>query len=75
MGNFFECVRTRKSPIADVEAGHRSACISHLGAIGLRTGLKLEWDAAREKFVGSNAKEANRYVTREMRKPYDYSFF
>lgn len=75
MGNFFDCVRSRKLPIADVEAGHRSACISHLGAIALRTGLKLQWDPVREKFVGTNAREGNRYVAREMRKPYDYSFF
>jgi predicted dehydrogenase len=74
MGNFFDCVRSRKLPIADVEAGHRSACISHLGAIALRTGLTLKWDPAAEKFVGEHSKEANKYVTREMRKPYDYSF-
>jgi predicted dehydrogenase len=75
MGNFFDCVRSRKPPVADVAAGHRSACISHLGAIALRTGLRLEWDAGRERFVGHNAREANRYVAREMRKPYDYGFF
>jgi myo-inositol 2-dehydrogenase / D-chiro-inositol 1-dehydrogenase len=74
MGNFFECVRSRRLPICDVEVGHRSACISHLGAIALRTGLKLRWDPDREKFVGQNAKEGNRYVEREMRRPYDYSF-
>lgn len=74
MGNFFDCMRSRKAPIADVEAGHRSASISHLGAIALRTGLKLHWDPAAEKFVGDNAKEANKYLAREMRKPYDYSF-
>ncbi len=74
MGNFFDCVRSRKAPIADVEAGHRSACISHLGAIALRTGFQLKWDPVAEKFVGEHAKEANKYLAREMRKPYDYSF-
>ncbi len=74
MGNFFDCVRSRKLPIAEVEVGHRSATICHLGAIALRTGLKLQWDTNAEKFVGENAKEANKYVAREMRKPYDYSF-
>ena len=74
MGNFFECVRSRKLPIANVEAGHRSASISHLGAIALRTGLPLRWDPVAQKFVGESGKEANRYVAREMRKPYDYSF-
>ena len=74
MANFFDCVRSRALPICDVETGHRSATMCHLGAIALRTGHKLEWDATAEKFIGSDAQEANRYVAREMRKPYDYSF-
>ena len=74
MGNFIDCVRSRKAPICDVEIGHRSATICHLGAIALRTGLKLQWDPDKEEFVGENAKVANTYVKREMRKPYDYSF-
>jgi predicted dehydrogenase len=74
MGNFFDCMRTRKDPICDVEVGHRSASVCHLGAISLRTGKSLQWDPAKEEFVGDNAKEANSYAAREMRKPYDYSF-
>jgi predicted dehydrogenase len=74
MANFFECVRSRKLPIADVEAGHRAATVCHLGVIALRTVLKLKWNGQREEFVGENAKEGNRYVPREMRKPYDYTF-
>ncbi len=74
MGNFFDCVRSRALPICDVETGHRSATMCHLGAIALRTGKSLTWDSAEETFVGENAAEANGYVSREMRKPYDYSF-
>ena len=73
-GNFFECINTRKDPICPVEVGHRSATVCHMGAIALRTGKKLQWDPETEFFVGENAEEANRYVQREMRKPYDYSF-
>ena len=54
--------------------GHRSASICHLAVIALRLGLKLEWDPEREKFTGANAKEASRWLAREMRKPYDYHF-
>lgn len=72
--NFFDCVSSRKLPICDVETGHRSATMCHLGAISLRTGKKLTWDSEQEKFVGENAAEANTYLVREMRKPYDYSF-
>jgi len=74
MGNFFDCVRSRKLPICDVETGHRSATMCHLGAIALRTGRKLTWDSTVEKFVGENADVANPYLVREMRGPYDYSF-
>ncbi len=74
MGNFFECMRTRKDPICDVEVGHRSATVCHLGAISLRTKRSLTWDPETELFTGEHADEANRHVAREMRKPYDYDF-
>ena len=74
MGNFFDCVRSRKAPIAEPEVGHRSACICHLGAIALRTGKKLQWDPAKETFLGEHAQEANSYAAREMRSPYNYEF-
>lgn len=73
MGNFFECMRSRKDPIANVETGHRSACIGHLIIIALRTGRKLQWDPDKEIFTGDGAAEANGHLAREMRKPYDYS--
>lgn len=74
MGNFFECVRSRRAPICDVEIGHRSATMCHLGAISMRTGRRLTWDAPAERFVGEHAAEANAYVARGMRTPYDYSY-
>jgi predicted dehydrogenase len=74
MGNFFDCVRSRKLPIADVETGHLSATVCHLGVLALRLGRKLEWDPQREKFTGEGEKEANKMVARQMRKPFDYNF-
>src|SRR5690606_15615310 len=74
MGNFFDCVKSRKLPICDVETGHRSATMCHLGAISLRTGRSLTWDAHREIFTGESAAEANTHLQREMRAPYDYGF-
>ncbi len=70
MGNFFECVRSRELTICPAEVGHRSASLCHLGVIAIRLGRKLQWDPAKEQFVGDA--EANGYVKREMRKPYDY---
>jgi predicted dehydrogenase len=70
MGNFFECLRSRKAPICTAEIGHRSASVCHLGVIALRLGRKLKWDPAKEEFVDD--REANGYLAREMRKPYSY---
>ena len=74
MGNFFDCVHSRAKPICHAEVGHRSASMCHLGVIALRTGRRLKWDAAAERFVGRNANRGNAYVDREMRGPYDFSF-
>jgi hypothetical protein len=74
MGNFFDCVRSRKLPVADVETGHRSASMCHLGVIAMRLGRKLNWDPAREKFTGEGAHDADKMLAREMRKPFDYHF-
>src|SRR5882724_1662147 len=74
MGNFFNCVRSRKDPIAKVENGHLSAVVGHLIVIALRQGRKFQWDAEKELFTGEGAEQGNTHVAREMRKPYDYSF-
>ncbi len=74
MGNFFDCVLSRRDPIASVENGHRSACIGHLIIIALRTGLKLDWNPDKEIFTGDGPEIANKQLAREMRKPYDYDF-
>ncbi len=70
MGNFFECVRSRKAPICEAEIGHRSVSLCHLGVIAIRLGRKLNWDPVKEVFAGD--KEADGYLRREMRKPWNY---
>jgi predicted dehydrogenase len=75
MGNFFDSVRSRKPPICEVEIGHRSISIAHIGVISIRMGgVPLKWDPAKEVFLGERAREANPWLRREMRKPYDYKF-
>jgi predicted dehydrogenase len=74
MQNFFDSVRSREEPICNVETGHRSATVCHLGTTALRTGKSLQWDVEKETFTGEHAAAANAHVAREMRKPYDYSF-
>ena len=58
----------------DVEIGHRSISVAHLGVISVRMNQSLKWNPDREIFTGANAAEANKWLAREQRKPYDYSF-
>ena len=67
--NFLQCIRTRALPNADIEKGHRSACLIHLASLSLRVGSrKLIFDSKTETFVGDE--EANRLVKRTYREPY-----
>lgn len=67
--NFFECLRTRKLPNADIEIAHRSTTVCYLMNICRDVGRKLTWDPKAEKFVGDE--EANRLLSREQRKGYE----
>jgi predicted dehydrogenase len=69
MGNFVDCVRSRKETICPVEVGHRSVTLCHLGNISLRLGgRQLAWDPKEERFQGDE--EANRMLSRPQRKPW-----
>jgi hypothetical protein len=50
---------------ADIEEGHRSAALVHLGNIACLLGRTLHVDAAAEQIVGDD--EANRLLTRAYR--------
>ena len=68
LANWIACIQSRERPIADVEIGHRSAIVCHLGNIVRWVGRKLTWDPERETFPGDD--EANGYLSRPMRAPY-----
>jgi hypothetical protein len=67
-GDFLTSVRNRSRPGADVEIGHRSICVSHLGHIAYRLGRPLRWDPVKEEFPGDE--QANRQCARAMREPW-----
>lgn len=69
MGNFFDCVAARRKPIADVESGHRSVSVCHLGNISCRLGRPLKWDPSAEHFVGDA--EANILLSRPQREGFE----
>jgi predicted dehydrogenase len=67
--NFLDCVRTRKTPNADIEEGHLSVLLSHLANISYRLGgQKLAIDPKTETILGND--EAMKLYRREYRKPY-----
>ena len=66
--DWLNCVRTRDKPIADVEIGHRTATICHIGSIALKLKRPLDWDPVQERFAGDP--EANRLLRQPMRSPW-----
>ena len=67
--NFLDCMKDRKRPNADVEEGHYTATMCHLGNIATRLGRSLKWDATKEIFIGD--KEANLMLTKKYRKQWN----
>ncbi len=68
VNDFLDCVKSRKTPAADIEIGHRSATVCHLGNIAVRTGKKIAWDPKAEAIVGDA--DAAKWLTKEYRKPW-----
>ncbi len=67
--DWLDCIKSRKLPVCDVEIGHRSATVCHLGNIAVRTGRKIVWDPAKEEIVGDA--EAAKLVSKVYRNPYN----
>jgi predicted dehydrogenase len=66
--SFLDCVKSRQKPTADIEEGHRSAVMCHLGNISTRLGRSLKWDAAKDQVIGDA--EANAMLARPYRGPW-----
>lgn len=68
VGNFLDCVKSRRQPVQHLENGHFVSTVAHLGNLALRVGRLLHWDAARER-VKDDA-EANRLLAPRYRAPW-----
>jgi predicted dehydrogenase len=66
--NWLASIKSRKLPICDVEIGHRSATVCHLGNIAIRTGRPIIWDPSKEQIVGDT--DAAKMVSRPYRAPW-----
>jgi predicted dehydrogenase len=69
MQDWLNCMRSRQTPLADVEVGHRSISVCHLANIARQLARKLQWDPEAERFIGDA--EANDCLTRQRRKGYE----
>lgn len=66
--NFFDCIRSRKRPVADVEIGVHSTIAILIAGIALKTRRRLEWDGKAERFLGDPG--ADRHLSRPYRAPW-----
>jgi len=71
--NFIDCIKnssgtTVSRPNADIEEGHKSTRMCHLGNIAYRTGRALRFDAQTETCLADA--EANRSLGRSYREPF-----
>jgi predicted dehydrogenase len=69
VANFFDCLQSRKQPIADTVSHHQALSICHAVNIALRLGRKLTYDTAQGQFVGDE--QANGFIERPQRKGYE----
>ncbi len=72
--DFLKCVKSRARCICDVETGHTSTAVCHLGNISYRLGRKIFWDAQSETIVDQKGHPdlgANALLGREYRKGFE----
>lgn len=71
MDNFMECVKSRKTPISDLQSHNCMLNVCHAINIAMRLNRKLTYDPKARQFVGDDL--ANTFVSREQRKGYELS--
>jgi predicted dehydrogenase len=67
--NFLDCVKSRQTPISDLESGHRVASACHLANLSLRLGRMIRWDPDKEAILGDS--DAAKMLVRPYRAPWD----
>ena len=72
VGNWLDCIKSRKEPISPVEIGHRACTVCLVTHIAMKLGRKLNWDPDKERFV--NDDEANSMLSRPQRAPYGTNY-
>jgi len=68
MENFLDCIKSRRDPVANVDACHASSTLSLVSDIATRVKRPVKWDWKTEQFIGDEF--ANRLLSRTMREPW-----
>lgn len=68
IGDFLDCVKSRKKPITTGEIGARSAICCHLMNVAYLNHASFEWDPAKNAFAGGTGNP--KWLTKEYRKPW-----
>ncbi len=64
--NFIDCIKSRERPTADIEIGHLTTVLCHLGNIAYRLGREVQFDPDKMSFPGDS--EADSLLGRDYRK-------
>lgn len=64
--DFLDAIKTGRTPNADIEVGHLSSSLVHLGNLAMRVGRSLHFDPRTEQIIGD--KQANALLSRKYRK-------
>ena len=67
--NWVECIKSRATPICDVNIGHRTATICQLAGIAERLKRPIKWDPVTEQILGDEY--ARRWQDRPRRAGYE----
>ena len=67
--NFLDSVKSRSTPISDLESAHRVSTMCHLANLSLRVGRRLRWDADRQAITDDA--DADARLRRPYRAPWD----
>jgi predicted dehydrogenase len=58
LANWLDCIATRGTPNAPLEAGHRTATVCHLANLARQLGRTLRWNPQAERFIDDPAADA-----------------
>jgi predicted dehydrogenase len=68
IGNFIECIKSRKETITPVDVAHRSISVGLLGEIAMTTKQTIKWDPDKEVIL--NNETASKMLMRNFRSPW-----